>query len=154
MSDLEKILLTSALTIFGGVLIYVAGQLLSKLILEPAYELRKTIAEVRFVLSFYAPTIHTPIGRDKDSSSKAYEALMKSSSDLLSKLHAIPAYDLVCHLSCGLLPTRENVETAAVQLRGLSTHMHQTGDKADESIDVIDKRVEKTERLLGLKALA
>ena len=153
MGDLEKILLTSVLTILGGVLVYVIGQLLSKLFIEPAYELRKTIGEVRFALSFHAPTIHTPIGRNEESSNKAKEALMKCSSDLFARLQAIPAYDRLSYISRGALPPKTNIEEAAVQLRGLSTYVHEEGVTANESIEVINKRVEKIEKLLDLKSL-
>lgn len=61
MTDLEIILLTAAFTISGSVGVYVIGQLISKIFIEPAAELKKTIGEVRFALAFHAPTIHTPI---------------------------------------------------------------------------------------------
>lgn len=52
MSDLERILLTSALTILGVVVVLVMGQLLSKFLIEPIHELRKVVGEVRFSLAF------------------------------------------------------------------------------------------------------
>jgi hypothetical protein len=126
MTELEKILLSSAVTIAGAVLVYVIGQLLSKIFIEPIHELRKVIGEVRFNLAFHAPTIHTPIGRDERRSEEARSALMKSSCDLLAKAHAIPRYDALSRLSSGFLPSRGAIEDAAVRLRGLSTYMHET----------------------------
>ncbi|MGI8423405.1 MAG: hypothetical protein ACR2NO_04750 [Chloroflexota bacterium] len=154
MSDLEKILLNSAITIAGAVLVYVIGQMLSKLFIEPAHELRKVIGEVRFNLAFHAPTIHTPIGRSEVGSEEARKALMKSSCDLLAKVHAIPCYDALSRLSSGFLPPRGAIEDAAVRLRGLSTYMHETGDKAQESIEALRKIVASIEAKLGLKPLA
>lgn len=151
MTELEKIFVTARLTIFGGLFVYVAGQLLSKFFIEPMHELRKATGEVRFNLAFHAPTIHTPIGRSKETSDKAKEALMKSSCDLLSKLHAIPLYAVLS--TCRLFPSRKSIEDAAIQLRGLSTYVHEEGEKASESIAIIRKRVEKIERLLCLKPL-
>ena len=151
MTELEKIFVTSGLTIFGGLFVYIAGQLLSKFFIEPMHELRKAIGEVRFNLAFHAPTIHTPIGRSKETSDKAKEALMKSSCDLLSKLHAVPLYAVLS--TCRLLPSRKSIEDAAIQLRGLSTYVHEEGEKASESIEIIRKRVDKIERLLCLKPL-
>jgi hypothetical protein len=153
MPDIEKSIVTAAFTILGGITVYVVGQLLSKFFIEPVHELRKTIGEVRFNLAFHAPEIHTPIGRTKERSDKARDALMKSSCDLLAKLQAISLYDRLASISKGVLPSRKSVEDAAVQLRGLSTYVHETGDKANEALEVIAKRVERIEKLLGLKPL-
>jgi hypothetical protein len=153
MSELEKIFLTSGLTIFGGLSVYVVGQLLSRFIIDPVHELRKTIGEVRFNLAFHAATIHTPIGRSKETSDKAHEALMKSSCELIAKLQAIPCYGSLSSAFRQSLPPRKAIEDAAVQLRGLSTYVHEEGQEAYESIDVIRKRVEKIEKLLCLNPL-
>jgi hypothetical protein len=71
-------LVTTGLAIFGSISVYICGQLLSKTFLDPLYELRKSIGEVRFNLALHAATIHTPAGRSTDASDKAKEALMKS----------------------------------------------------------------------------
>lgn len=153
MSDLEKIILTSAFTIGGGLFLYVIGQLLSKFLIEPTHELKKSIGEVRFNLAFHAPTIHTPISRDPERSGKAYEALMKSSCDLLARVNAVPFYSDLSKLSLGFLPSKQAIVDSAIQLRGLSTYVHDTGDRANDSLDTIGKRVARIERNLGLESL-
>lgn len=40
-----------------------------------------------------------------------------------------------------------------VQLRGLSTYVYEEGQEASDSIKVINKRVARIEKLLGLKPL-
>jgi hypothetical protein len=149
MTDVEKILWGA----LGGVAVYIAGQLLSKFFIEPLYELRKTVGEVRFNLAFHPPTIHTPIGRTAETSNAAQEALMKSSCDLIANLHAVPGYGLTRILAFGSLPSRKQVEKAAVQLRGLSTYVHEAGEKAVASIDAINKRFAAIMHLLRLKPL-
>ena len=149
MSDVGKIVLGA----FGAMGVYVIGQLLSKFFIEPLQDLRKAVGEVRFNLAFHASTIHTPIGRSKETSDAAYEALMKSSCELIAKIHVVPIFELTRYLALGVLPERKSIERAAVQLRGLSTYVHETGDKAVESLEVIRKRVELIERLLLLKPL-
>ena len=149
MSDVEKIIWGA----FGGITVYIVGQLLSKFFIEPLYELRKVVGEVRFNLVFHAPTIHTPIGRSKETSDAAQEALLKSSCDLIAKLYAVPLYETTRLFSFGVLPPRKAVESAAVQLRGLSTYVHEEGEKANVSIEIIVNRVAKIESLLGLKPL-
>lgn len=153
MSELEKIVWTAAFTIFGGVLVYVIGQLLSKFLIDPTHELKKVIGEVRFNLAFYAPTIHTPIARTPERSDKAYEALLKSSCELLAKVNAIPFYGLVSCISFGFLPSKKHIRDAATQLRGLSTYMHETGDKANSHVEIIGNRVAKIEKCLNLESL-
>ena len=149
MTDIEKIVWGG----FGGLAMLVVGQLLVKFFIEPLHELRKAVGEVRFNLAFHAPTIHTPIERSKEASDQAREALMKSSCDLIADLHAIPGYRITRFLAFGVLPCRKAIEDAAVQLRGLSTYVHETGDKANSSLDVIRERVERIEKLLRLKPL-
>ena len=149
MTDIERIVWGA----FGGLAVYVAGQILSKFVIEPLYELRKSFGEVRFNLAFHAPTIHTPIGRSKESSDAAREALLKNSSDLIAKLQAVPFYTAARFLSFGALPSRKAVESAAVQLRGISTYIHEEGEKANVSLDVVRKRVAKVECLLRLMPL-
>jgi hypothetical protein len=153
MTDLDKILLTSATTIFGGLLVYVIGQLLSKFLIEPTQELKKAIGEVRFNLAFHGSVIHTPASRTEDRSQKAKDALMKSSCDLLARVNAIPFYYGVAKLSLGFLPSKEAVLDSAIQLRGLSTYVSETGANANSSIEVIQKRVARIEQNLGLEPL-
>jgi hypothetical protein len=149
MSDVEKIIWSA----FGAVAVYLVGQLLSKFFIDPLYELRKTIGDVRFNLSFHSPTINTPIGRSKETSDAARDALRKNSADLIAKLQAVPLYVLARILSLGTVPSRKNIEAAAVQLRALSTYVHEEGSKANASLDVITKRIAKIKQLLHLRPL-
>jgi hypothetical protein len=137
MTDGEKIVLGALV----GIGVYVIGQLLSKFFIEPLYELRKAIGEVLFNLSFHAPTIRTPIGRTDERSKAAEEALLKNSSDLIAKLHAVPFYPG---------SRRKAVNAAAVELRGLSTYM---SEKGNASVEIVGERVAKIEGLLRLKPL-
>lgn len=139
-------LVTASLAIFGSIFVL----FLSKAFLDPLYELRKSIGEVRFTLAFHGATIHTPAGRSKEASDKAKEALMKSSSDLLAKSHAILFYEKLRFLFS--LPSRQRIERAAVILRGLSTHVYEPESKPDNS-DIIIKRMKSIEKLLDLKSL-
>ena len=138
---------------FGGLTIFVMGQLLSKFLVEPLHELRKAVGEVRFNLAFHAPQIHTPEGRSKEDSDKVREALMKSSCDFIADLHGIPMYDFTRLLAFGVLPCKKAIEDASVKLRALSTYVHQTGDKAHSSLNVVEERIKRIEKLLRLEPL-
>lgn len=153
MSELKKVIWTAAFTILGGVLVYVIGQLLSKFLIDPTHELKKTIGEVRFNLAFYAPVILTPIARTPERSDKTYEALLKSSCDLLAKVDAIPCYGFLSCISLGFLPSKKCIREAATRLRGLSTYVHETGDKAVSHVETIGSRVARIEKCLNLEAL-
>jgi hypothetical protein len=153
MTELEKIAVTAAVTIAVGVIVYVIGQVLSKIFIEPAYELKKTIGEVRFNLAFHASVIHTPVARNTERSEKAYEALMKSSCDLLARVNSIPFYGFLSKTTGRFLPPKKAIVDAAVQLRGLSTYVHETDAKANKSLETIEKRVARIEKNLGLEPL-
>ncbi len=149
MSDIEKIILGA----FGAVTVYVIGQILLKFFVEPVYDLRKEVGKVRFNLAFYATTIHNPTGRTKELSNDAEKALMKSSCKLISQIHAVPLFNITRFLAFGVIPNKKSIEDAAVQLRALTTYLHQTGERASDYLEVIGKRVEKIEKLLGLNPL-
>jgi len=153
MTEIEKIFVTSAVTILGGLFVYAIGQLLSKFLIEPSHELKKAIGEVRFNLAFHAPVIHTPASRKPERSQKAYEALMKSSCDLLARVNAVPFYSLLSGLSRGFLPSKQAIVDSAKHLRGLTTYLHETDCKANDSIETINKKVARIEKSLGLEPL-
>lgn len=153
MTELEKIFITSGLTIFGGVIVYALGQVLSKVWIEPAQDLRKTIAETRVALAVHAPIIHTPISRTKETSEAASAALRKCSAELFARVHAIPAYGMLSAISGRYLPKRKLAVEAVRELRALSTYVFDTGDKARNDLDIIRKIVDRIELHLGLEPL-
>jgi hypothetical protein len=153
VSELEKIFLTSAVTILGSMLVYVIGQLLSKFLIDPTHELKKAIGEVRFNLAFYRPIILTPASRTPERSDKTHDALLKSCCELLTKVNAIPFYGLISCISFGILPSKKNIRDAAIHLRALSTYVHEIDDKAASHIDQIRQRVANIERCLNLESL-
>ncbi len=86
MSDLTKIVLTAGLTIFGGVVVFVVGQLIVKFVVEPMHELKRVFAEIRFALIYYAQAIHTPVPGDDKRSHEAAVALRRHAADLWAKV--------------------------------------------------------------------
>lgn len=147
MTDIERIVWGG----LAGVMIYTIGQLLSKFLLEPLYELRKEVGNVRFNLAFHATTIHTPISRTSGRSEDARQALLDSSCNLIVKLEAVPVCTILRHI--GALPNRKDMEAAAVLLRGLSTYVHEEGYEASNNIGAVNSQVSKIENLLRLKPL-
>ena len=147
MTDIERIVWGG----LAGVTVYVLGQLLSKFFLEPLHELRKEIGNIRFTLALHRKAIHTPAGRKCETSKAAEKALLECSCNLLAKLHGIPLYLIVRHIC--RLPKRKDMEYVSVQLRGLSTYVHEKGDEATENILAVNKRVCRIEKILRLQPL-
>lgn len=142
-----------AISVFTSILVFVVGQLISKFFLDPAQELRRTVGRIRHDLSLHRATIHTPIGRSVDNCERAREALMRGSSALIADLHAIPAYTGLSLLSCEFLPPKKHIESAATDLRGLSTLIYPLGsggdpNKQDRHLEEIRARVSRLERAL------
>ena len=147
MDDLTKILLTSSLTAIGAILVFVMGQILGKLVIEPIQDLKKTLGEIRYALVFHAQAIMTPVG-DREEEDKASEALRRLACDLRSKVGAIPFYGRWAAISSGFLPARTNAFEASKQLIGLSNSVHQQ-NRSDRN----GMRVDKIERLLGFEPM-
>lgn len=136
MDELTKIILPSLLTIAGTVMVFVAGQLLAKFIIEPIHDLKKILGEIDYSLVLHAPAIHTPIGKE-EAEIKAQEVLRKLSCDLRSKIGAIPLYQLWASISCGFLPPKKKANEAAKHLMGLSNSVRKE-DRSKNS-DIADK---------------
>lgn len=101
MSEWEKIVCTSALTISGGLLVFCVGQIIQRFVLEPIQELKKTIAEIRFRLNYYADVhpseFETAPAVLKERIATASEAFRESAIRLETYAAIIPLYDL-CEL--------------------------------------------------------
>ncbi|WP_028112186.1 hypothetical protein [Ferrimonas kyonanensis] len=64
MSDLDKILLTTVLTIFGGLMIHVLSQMFIKMFLEPCIEYKKIRSDVISHMSFYSNMFDSKLRAD------------------------------------------------------------------------------------------
>lgn len=146
MDDLTKILLTSSVTVVGGVVVFVAGQLFGKFVIEPIHDLKKLLGEIRFALVFHAQAIHTSVG-DRPSEDAAAAALRKLSCDLLSKVGAVPFYFLWSTSLRGFLPPKVNSLSASKQLMGLSNSVHQPDRSRNAD------RIAMIERLLSFESI-
>ena len=152
MTDLDKIFITSGLTVFGSVLVFVIGQLLTKLFIEPTQELKRAIFNTRIALTFHAEIINTPISRSDETSQETANALRKCSVELFATAHTIPGHDVLAKVSRGYLPCKTEIIDASLELRGLSTYVFDTGDKALADLETIKKITARIKKNLGLEA--
>lgn len=53
-SELFKIVLTSSLTVFGGIMVFVGGQLVTRFFIDPIHEQDKLLGEIANLLILYA----------------------------------------------------------------------------------------------------
>lgn len=110
--------MTVLLTIISGVVVFVLGQLVVKLVIDPVADLRTTIAEISHALVFHAEVYSNPgiTGEERERATK--ETLRRLSSDLNAAIYLIPAYAWTSRVFA--LPSRAEITEAAGQLIELS----------------------------------
>jgi len=94
LSDLSKILLTAATTVFGGVLVFVTGQIVTRFILEPILEYRKVVARISEALLAHAHFFADsgPDSAKEKGLSEAADEIRQLAVALNGKAIAIPGY--------------------------------------------------------------
>jgi hypothetical protein len=122
MSDLVKILLTSGLTIFGGFVVYVFGQIATRFLIDPYHEYRKTVGEIADTLVYYANVYMNPGSSDRERMDEASKILRQKASLLRVRAYAIPRY--ACFVKLRLVPPLELIAKASAALIGLSNNVH------------------------------
>lgn len=132
-------------TVIAGVLTYVAGQLVLKLVIEPVHELRKTIGEISHLLIERANIIGNPGYPPEDVIAATSEELRKQSAKLHAHLYLVPAYDAMARVF--RLPARAAVLEASSNLIGLSNSIFRDRPNLDR---INAKRREKVCDSLGI----
>ena len=136
-------MLTFVLTILGGVLIFLIGQIALRVCVEPFQQLRLAIADVIFVLFYYAP-IYTNRANDrpKDLNERAEDALREKAGILFSRAQAIAYYRVFATVK--LVPTYNNVEEAVTNLTFIGNNIR-SGDPKDN-----EAARDRIQQLLGI----
>jgi hypothetical protein len=138
MSEITKIVLTAGATTVLGVFAFVIGQIIQRLFIEPAHELRKTLGRVAHAETFYANV--TPrqalmfgggeCGMTVEELTQVSRELRTLAADLRAHLFALPAYGLMSPVF--RLPSRAKVLTIATSLIGWSNSVYDTkGSRTD-----------------------
>jgi len=118
-------------TVLSGVLTYVAGQLILKLVIEPVQDLKKTIGQISHVLIERANVISNPGVPTSEVMDATSSELRRLSSQLHAHLYLVPAYDKTARVF--RLPTRDRILTAASNLIGLSNSVFKARDSIYEA---------------------
>lgn len=143
MSDLWKIVLTSALTVAGGVLILVVGQLVQRFFVEPLHEQTKVIAEIACALAYYAPIYvnpgptHAVVRPDGVILTDATEDKLRALASQLIASATATRWHILARIVQS--PTRKDVLDAARALIGLSNSVR-TGTPKD-NLETRDRAV-------------
>jgi hypothetical protein len=132
-------------TVLSGVITFVIGQLIVKLLLDPIQDMRKTIGLVSHTLVERANVISNPGNPAKQVIDDTSDELRRLSSQLHAHLYLVPCYYTTSRIF--RLPTKEKLLTASVALIGLSNSVHKADDRVYESNA---KRVEKVSDSLGI----
>ena len=109
--------MTVFLTVLSGVITFVLGQLILKLLVDPVNDFRRTVADVALSLIEYA-NIYSNGAAEIEIERKASEEFRRLSSRLNAQMYLIPCYR--CTAKLFGLPSRDKVVDSAKNLIGLS----------------------------------
>ena len=121
---------TVFLTVLSGVITYVVGQLVLKLMLEPIHEMKKTIGQISHSLIEYADVIGNPGVPTQEVMYETSRHFRKLSSQLQAHLYLVPVYGFTAWLF--RLPSRAKVLSASKSLMGLSNGVFRATEKIYE----------------------
>lgn len=127
MSQLTQIIFTSALTVLGGVLIYVIGQIISKFFIERIYNQADIISEINDSLIFFANIYSNPGFSAKDKANEASKRLRQLATLLRSKTYMIPWYGFFEKIK--IVPKLSDINEASGNLIGLSNSLYRESDR-------------------------
>lgn len=141
MSEGFKIFLTSALTIFGGIVVIVVGQIATKFFIEPLHEHRKIIGEIAESLIFYADLYTNPGVGERQAMDQAKRVLRQEAAQLMATSYAIQCRKVARLLRISM-PEPSDITEARKSLIGLSNSIHQGDPKQNlEWVEEIRKRL-------------
>ena len=136
--------LTASITVVVGVVVFVAGQIVVRFMIDPVHEQKKHVGLIADALIFYADIYSNPGVIDAEEVVKEASATLRSlAGQLMAKSNGVPLYWLLGAL--WLVPKWDSVLVARRELIGLS-HSLVRGDPAQNS-----KSRERIERELGIR---
>lgn len=118
---------TVAQTVLAGTLVFVAGQLFLKLVIEPVHQLKRTLAEISSTFVRYAHAIHNPDVIPPMLRDDVYDKLRQLSGQLYADIALIPWYAVTCFLFG--LPRKDNIYAGARNLIAAGNWMYSNSGK-------------------------
>jgi len=121
---------TVFLTVISGVLTYVFGQVIMKLVIEPVQEMKKTIGQISHSLIEHANVISNPGVPSEEIIKDTSQHFRKLSSQIQTHLYLVPLYKYVAVLF--KLPSQDEVLQASKSLMGLSNGVYRATENIYE----------------------
>jgi hypothetical protein len=137
--------MTIFITVLSGVITFVIGQLILKLLIDPVHDFRRTVAEIALALIQYANVYANPGVAGSEVEKKSSEELRRLSSRLNAQMYLIPYYRITARIFG--LPSRDKVVDAASCLIGLSNGVFKS---ASNLVLVNVERADKIRNALGI----
>ena len=141
MNELAQAVLTAGLTVAGAIGVYA----ISRVVLDPLIEARRTIGRISFALIFSATRYSNLDAYTADELNETSTEMRRLGSELLANVRGVPWYGLLAGLR--LLRTMDNCDRAAREMIGLSNSILRRDQEA------CDKSRRAIEELLGLVGL-
>jgi hypothetical protein len=134
-----------AQTVIAGVLVFVAGQLFLKLVIEPIHQFKRTMAEILHTFVQYAHAIHNPDVISTELRNEVYGKLRQLSGQLYADMELIPMYCVFGRMF--FLPRKSDVYGGARHLIAIGNWMQ---SKNGGAFDHIVRNVQNACDRLGL----
>lgn len=119
-----------ALTALGGIAVFVVGQTLQRLFIEPMQEVHRVRGRIAHALSFYANFMHQrkdpfgqglTVGRTPEEMKAARDDLRKLASDIYAAAFVLPGYSIFA--AWRLVPSAFAIDEGAKGLVGWSNSL-------------------------------
>jgi hypothetical protein len=137
-----QLILTSSLTVLGAVIVLVAGQALSKFVIEPIHKQVTLVGEICDAIVFYANVYANPSKAPLERKDEASKTFRKLASQLKAITTGIPLYNFWAKFK--LVPSKSDASKAYSNLIGLSNGVY------SEDGGLNHERAREIERLLRL----
>lgn len=118
-------------TIFSGVLVYVIGQIIVKLIIDPVNDLKKAMSGIVYDMVFYGNLLSQP-SHSRGEMDEVCKVMRQHSSLLHAATHLIPGYQYIYRLF--VLPSPENIKKVTGKLIFLSNGYAPSNLSFDEQL--------------------
>lgn len=134
--------MTIFLTIFTGVIVFVLGQTILKLFVEPWQQQRECIAKISNAMVMYANSYLTPGVLSNDEILRISKETRSLAAELAASYNRIPFY--ITLQKSSIFPSLENIRTVQSNLIGLSNGLGNNAnpDKNERRINEIKKLLE------------
>jgi len=158
---MQTAILTSSLTVVGGLIIFFISQLILKYIIEPLSDYRKLRSQISIQLIYYANIYSNLYEYNEENSNneklvkrleEVSDTFRRLASELIGVSNIIPAHLFFSVL--GILPNRKKIMKASSSLIGLSNSLWKYGNNTeDRPIEYNMQRRNEIIQLLNIKSI-